>query len=263
MSRALDSAVTSLWTEPDGAQFALLSKFANRCLGRQGVPGSDREDITVKVIWRFCERARAGCDLPDHPGAYFYKSVCNAAKSYHRKRMRELQRHDHNVEVRDVPPAHANGRAPDTWLDADVPAMVWAFIDEYVELAKRASAAMPNARAEQFRASCAEMLDLKLGKRDFEQVLQNNGVTPGFDPGQRKRIVDRLQQRHKRARDALAKFVGGLEAKGELDADKAAAWRERIIRLRRRQNGGVPNVLTGEPVAPHVLALDVNEDDNE
>ena len=214
-----------------------------RALAARAIPRAspeERQEVLQRVALVLLERVEAGRPAPEHGAAYVRRMLHNAWID--RFRRRRLAR-DLEDRLEEAPGAGPDG----PWLldPEEAEAGLRRQFDGLVDEA--ATRRQPRYR-EDLRRAAEQVWRLAAGDTTMEALLAEQGLEPGAPEPERKRVVDRLLQRHHRARLALEQTVDTLTSTGEASVEEAA-WLRRVLAALVRCQRPSPS-----PVPPRVGA---------
>lgn len=262
-SNDLDAALRAVWADTDADNWQLLTRYARTLFLRMRFSASDADELAQGVICKLFEKVRGGLALPDVPVAYFNGIAHNFARDELRRRKRRGKTVDRRTDAVEAAERPSNLKAGDFEPERPPVEIVREFEVWYAELVAQATATMKGHAAQRFRATADDVVALKAENVSMHELLAREGVSSDASPDERKRVADRLQQRHKRIRDKLAEVVETAQSTGKIDSETAWEWRQRLFLLRRRQGSQGSDVSESEGHAKAVLPATAEETDHD
>ncbi len=208
---------------------AELGRIADSALASAGA--DERDDAVQRValkLWTMVERGAAG---KISGWGYLRRMLINSHYNAWRKdktrRERELSAGQRVFGEGSLAPGSPEAAA--------------AKVREQLERLVETAVAARRRNREDLRRVAEQIIDLEAGITTMDQVLRDEGVEHDTEPAERKRIVDRVLQRHCRARRELREAVERLEASGDLSVDEKADLLEicRHLKCQKRSHAGV------------------------
>ncbi len=187
-------------------------------------PVEVKEEAEARVVLKLVQRAVNGAKWndPDTDGAvraWLHRCLYNEGVSLLRQRDQQLpEGGEHGL-----PEPHA---APDESASDELAAAVWHQLEH--EVLPSAAASMRGQAGEGLARAFHEMRALALGQASIAGVVEASGKPPGAAS------EAAVHKQHQRARDRLLSQVEAMEARAEVERQRAEHLRNAVRSLRRR-----------------------------